>query len=292
MGIPIGYVLANTSEERAKLHKEVEPLAREYRQLIQFGIADPLDLEDIMDDLHLNVTHLPAFAIREPIANSRYPMNESRDSFKNALKGFVQDYLNGKLLPTIKSEPVPKKSEDALIKVVGLNYQEIVMDQARDVLLVFCITPCGPCEAFQPTLVMLAELYASNAKLNQKVTIAKIMYDANDTPERGIRAFPTVKLFPAASKSASVTFLGPRTLDDLANFIRDNGTHHADLRDSEEKPILDGELAVVPPQQEACAYEDNKCVMTASLGTESDRHQENGKDIVAVREESTVHGEL
>lgn len=72
-----------------------------------------------MDDLHLNISRLPAFAIREPIANLRYPMNETRGSFKDALKGFVQDYLDGKLQPTIKSEPVPKKLEDTLVKVVG-----------------------------------------------------------------------------------------------------------------------------------------------------------------------------
>lgn len=92
-----------------------------------------------MDDLHLNISRLPALAIREPIANLRYPMNETRGSFNEPVKGFVQDYLNNKLQPTIKSEPVSKKSEDALIKVGGLKYHEIVMDKARDAMLVFCI---------------------------------------------------------------------------------------------------------------------------------------------------------
>ena len=226
-----------------------------------------------MDDLHLNVSRLPTFAIREPIANLRYPMNETKCSFNEAVKGFVQDYLDGKLQPTIKSEPVPKKSKDALAKVVGLNYQEIVMDKARDVLLVFCIASCGPCEALQPTLITLAKLYASNSKLKEKVTIAKVMYDANDTPERGIRAFPTIKLFPAASKSASVTFFGPRTLDDLADFIRDNGTHKADPRDTEEKQVLGEEISAVPPKQEGY---NSQCVVTAGFKTESEviRHGE------------------
>lgn len=241
--------------------------------------------------MHLNISRLPAFAIREPKANLRYPMNETRGSFNDALKGFVQDYLDGKLQPTIKSEPVTKKSEDALVKVVGLNYQEIVMDKTRDVLLVFCIASCGPCRAFQPTLVTLAELYASNSKLKGKVTIAKVMYDANDTPERGIQGFPTIKLFPAASKSASVRFLGRRTLDDLADFIRDNGTHKADLRDSEEKQVLGEETSAVPPKQEVCVYEDGECVATASLDTESD-HPENGKNTVAGGIETTRHVEL
>ena len=263
MGIPFGYVFADTPEERARLRREIEPLAREYRQDIQFAIADPVSLKDIVEDLHLKISHLPAFAIREPIANLRYPMNDTGGLFEDLVKGFVQDYLGDKLQPTIKSEPIPGKSEGALVKVVGLNYHEIVMDAARDVLLIYCITPCGPCAVFQPTLEVLAELYASSPKLKEKVTIAKVMYDVNDTPERGVRAFPTIKLFPASSKSTPETFLGPRTVDALADFIRDRGTHKCDLRDSEDKQVLGEGTAAVFPEQGVCMYGDIECVATA-----------------------------
>ena len=234
MGIPFGYVFASSLEERVRLRKELKSLARKYRQNIQFGIADPVAVGSIVKDLHLDFSSLPAFAIREPVANLRYPMNKPTGIFSDALEGFVQDYLDGKLQPTIKSEPIPGKSEDGVVKVVGLTYQEIVMDETRDVLLIYCIASCGPCDALHPTLVALAKLFASSRNLEEKVTIAKIMYDANDTPERGIIGFPTIKLFPAASKSAPVTFFGDRTFDALANFIRDHGTHKGDLLDSEE----------------------------------------------------------
>ena len=243
MGIPVGYIFADTSEERARLRKEIEPLARQYRQNIQFCIADPVDVGSIVNDLHLNISLLPAFAIREPIANSLYPMNGPRGSFHDALKGFVQDYLKGKLQPTIKSEPIPGKCKDALIKVVGLNYHEIVMDATRDVLLVYCTATCGPCKALEPTLIKLAEMYASSTELQKKVTIAKVMYDANDIPERAVRAFPTIKIFSAASKGAPVTFLGPRTVGALADFIRDHGTHKGDLRDSKERSVQGGDVS-------------------------------------------------
>jgi protein disulfide-isomerase A1 len=161
------------------------------------------------------------------------------------------------LQPTIKSEPIPGKWEGALAKVVGLNYHAIVMDTARDVLLIYCTTPCSPCEVLQPTLEVLAELYASSPKLKEKVAIAKVMYDVNDTPERSVRACPTIKLFPAASKSAPETFLGPRTVDALANFIRDHGTHKGDLCDSEEKQVLGEGTSAVLPEQGVCMYGDS-----------------------------------
>jgi protein disulfide-isomerase A1 len=238
MGFSFGYVFATTKEELAQLREEIEPIVREHRQVFQFGIADPSDVEDIVDDLRFQKpTRFPAFAIREPIANLRYPMNETKGWFVGSLISFLEEYLKDTLQPTIKSEPLPGKSDDApaLVKVVGLNYQEIVMGKEKDVLLTFCITPCNPCEVLQPTIEALAEVYASRPSLSKKVTVAKVMYDENDTSERDIRAFPTILLFPAASKDKPERFVGPRTLDDLATFIREHGYYKADMRDVEEK---------------------------------------------------------
>ena len=227
---------------------------------MQFAIADPVDLEDIVEDLHLNVTQFPAFAIREPIENLRYPMNETSNSvFIEAMETFVQDFLKGDLKPTIKSEPLPPEdSKEALVKIVGLNYRDIVMDTSKDVLVTYCITPCGPCEYFQPILEALAELYASRPELKEQVTIGKVMYDENDTPERRLLGFPNVKLFPAAAKNSSETFLGPLDLDDVADFIRDKGTFHAGLRSVEEQKLKVQEALSI---QETCGSGDGACAL-------------------------------
>lgn len=123
------------------------------------------------------------------------------------------------------------------------------------------------------------------------MTIAKVMCDANDTPERGIRGFPTIKLFPAASKSASVMLLRPRTSYNPADFIRDNGTHKADLHDLEEKQVLGEDVSAIPPKQEERVYENGEFVATASLDTESG-HPENGKNTVAGGIETTRQDDL
>jgi protein disulfide-isomerase A1 len=261
MGFPFGYIFADTFEGRSQLRKEIEPLARKYRQNLQFAIADPVDLEDIVDNLHLNITRFPAFAILEPNANLRYPMDEaSTRVFIEAVETFVRDFLNGDLQPTIKSELLPPPdSKEAFVKIVGLNYNDIVMDSSRDVLVMYSITPCGPCEALESTLESLAELYASSPQLKDQVRIGKVMYDANDTPEQGIRGFPTIKLFPAASKRLPEMFLADRTLDDLADFIRDKGTFHADFRSLGEQWT---ESLEPLPMQNTCESEDGACAAT------------------------------
>ena len=78
-----------------------------------------------------------------------------------------------------------------------------------------------------PKYEQLASLYKDNAEFAEKVTIAKIDATANDVPD-SIQGFPTIKLFPAGSKKEPVEYTGSRTVEDLANFVRDSGKHGVD----------------------------------------------------------------
>lgn len=79
-----------------------------------------------------------------------------------------------------------------------------------------------PSCSLAPKYEELGTLYSSIPK----VVIAKVDATANDVPEE-IQGFPTIKLFPAGRKSSPVDYSGARTVDDLAKFIEENGTHKA-----------------------------------------------------------------
>lgn len=207
----------------------VEPLAKKYRNKILFGIVD-IEIDDSMaEDLHLKSNHWPAFAIREPVRNLRFPLNDQRELLKQDLDKFVESFMNGKLKPTIKSEPVPEMQKSPLVEVVALSYDEIVMNKDKDVFMEFYTQWCVPCKALLPTLEKLAHAYASDPTVKGQVTIAKMDAEANDFPDRDIRGFPWFKLYPAGSKDSPVLYSGPGTVEDWAKFIRDNGTHKAGL---------------------------------------------------------------
>lgn len=73
----------------------------------------------------------------------------------------------------------------------------------------------------------LAKLYTENPEFDSKVTIAKIDATANDVPE-DIQGFPTIKLFPAGAKDSPINYSGARTVEDLADFVKENGAHKID----------------------------------------------------------------
>lgn len=76
----------------------------------------------------------------------------------------------------------------------------------------------------------LARLYSSTSS---QITIAKVDATANDVPDE-IQGFPTIKLYPANNKEP-VNYEGSRTVEDLAAFIRDNGSHKIDVSSSVEE---------------------------------------------------------
>lgn len=99
-------------------------------------------------------------------------------------------------------------------------------------------------DSLAPKYDELAELYAKNKETSSKVTIAKIDATANDVPD-SITGFPTIKLFPAGSKDTPVEYSGSRTVEDLANFVKENGKHGVDAfaaqAEAENNQGTDGE---------------------------------------------------
>ena len=143
----------------------------------------------------------------------------------------MDDFVAGKIEPSVKSEPIPEKQEGPVTVVVAKNYQDVVVDNEKDVLLEFYAPWCGHCKALAPKYEELAGMYKNYA---DKITIAKVDATANDVPDE-IQGFPTIKLFRAGEKSEPVDYSGSRTIEDLANFIRDNGSHHIDAMFEEGK---------------------------------------------------------
>lgn len=181
--------------------------------------------------MNLEVGTWPAFAIQDTQKNQKFPYSSqgsASDLSAKKIGKFVEDFVAGKVEPSVKSEPIPDKQDGPVTIVVAKNYQDVVIDNDKDVLLEFYAPWCGHCKALSPKYDELAGLFKP---YSDKVTIAKVDATANDVPDE-IQGFPTIKLYKAGSKGSPVDYSGSRTVEDLAAFIRDNGSHKVDASSS------------------------------------------------------------
>jgi len=130
------------------------------------------------------------------------------------------------LQPTIKSEEIPEPNDQPVTILVAKNFDEIVNDATKDVLVEFYAPWCGHCKHLAPIYEELGKAFENV----QNVVVAKIDATANDVnPALGIRGFPTIKFFPANNKQNPIDYNGDRTLTDFVSFIKQHGSVKHDV---------------------------------------------------------------
>ncbi|KAJ9647265.1 protein disulfide-isomerase precursor [Coniosporium tulheliwenetii] len=245
-GIPLAYIFAETPEEREELAAALKPVAQKHKGKINIATIDATAFGQHAGNLNLEIGNWPAFAIQDTQKNQKFPYTQGQKLTEAAIGKFVDDFLAGKIEPSIKSEPIPEKNDGPVTVIVAHNYKDIVLDDSKDVLVEFYAPWCGHCKALAPKYEELGSLYASHPN----IVIAKVDATANDVPEE-IQGFPTIKLYAAGRKSEPVEYTGSRTVEDLANFIKENGAHGIDVYgDSDEKLEL-RDLSDMPEQAAA-----------------------------------------
>ncbi|KAI8635357.1 thioredoxin-like domain-containing protein [Xylariaceae sp. FL1651] len=250
-GLPLAYIFAETPEERKELSDALKPIAEKYRGKINFATIDAKAFGAHAGNLNLPTDKFPSFAIQETVKNQKFPFDIEKEITPETIGSFVEEFSAGKIEPSLKSEPIPESQEGPVTVVVGKTYEEIVLDDTKDVLIEFYAPWCGHCKALAPKYDDLASLYA-NSEFKDKIVIAKVDATANDVPDE-IRGFPTIKMYAAGSKSEPATYSGSRTVEDLIKFIKENGKYKAEVEEKKEE-----ETPVAPAATETTGSEAAK----------------------------------
>lgn len=219
-GIPLAYLFVENDEDKETLSKFVSKFASEYKSKINFATIDAKQFGGHAENLNLKQTW-PAFAIQDTVKQSKFPFPQDQEITEKSLKKFLADFASGKVKPSIKSEPIPESQPDAVITVVRHTYDEIILDDTKDVLIEFYAPWCGHCKNLAPKYEELAQSYKG---ASDKLVIAKLDATANDIPDE-IKGFPTIKMYAAGKKDAPVEYQGDRSIESLEDFIKTEGTH-------------------------------------------------------------------
>ncbi|KAK8218058.1 prolyl 4-hydroxylase, beta polypeptide [Phyllosticta capitalensis] len=254
-GLPLAYIFAETPEEREELTKELKPIAEKHKGKINFATIDAKTFGQHGSNLNLEVGKWPAFAIQDTVKNQKYPLDQNEKLTAKTVGKYVEDYVAGKVKPSIKSEPTPEDQSGPVHVIVANTYEKDVIDNDQDVLVEFYAPWCGHCKALAPKYDELGNLYKNKPDFEKKVKIAKVDATANDVPDE-IAGFPTIKLFRAGKKDEPVEYSGSRSVEDLAKFIAEQGTHGVDAWTGKEEPKADEKDDQKPMQAPAASKKD------------------------------------
>ncbi|XP_031113538.1 protein disulfide isomerase-like 1-4 [Ipomoea triloba] len=133
------------------------------------------------------------------------------------IKEFAANVVEDKLKPFYKSDPIPETNEGDVKIVVGNNFDEIVLDESKDVLLEIYAPWCGHCQALEPTYNKLAK----HLRGIESLVIAKMDGTTNEHPKAKAEGFPTILFFPAGNKSSDpIAVDSARTVVAFYKFIK------------------------------------------------------------------------
>jgi protein disulfide-isomerase A1 len=243
-GLPLAYIFAETADERKTFAEAFKPIAEKHRGKVNLATIDAAAFGAHAGNLNLKADKFPAFAIQDTVNNKKFPYDQEKAMTADDIAKFVDDFVSGKIEPSIKSEPIPETNDGPVKVIVAKNYDEIVLDDTKDVLVEFYAPWCGHCKALAPKYEELGALFAAS-EFKDKVVIAKVDATANDVPDE-IQGFPTIKLFAAGDKKNPATYSGSRTVEDLVKFIKESGKYKAEVEVPKE-----AETPVAPAATEA-----------------------------------------
>jgi len=226
-GKPCAFVFVKLSEEGAKdQFPFLQTLAKETRGKLNFVFIDFDKFARYGENIGLSGQKQPAIAIEDFRTSLHYAFDENEEITEESLRAWVDDFLAGKMSPTIKSQPIPEANDEPVKVAVAKNFDSLVMDDSKDVLLEFYAPWCGHCKSLAPIYEETAQALAGVSTL----VIAKMDATANDVnPKYGVRGFPTIKFFPAGKKDTPIDYTGARTKEGFLTFLQASATHPFDL---------------------------------------------------------------
>lgn len=227
-GKPLAYLFVDPSDPKLQEYLgALKPIATKFKNSINFVWIDAVKFGDHAKALNLNEPKWPGFVIQDLKKQLKYPYDQSLDFDPAAIEEMTIQFIDGKLVPQLKSQPVPASQDENVFNLVSKQFDEVVYDEDKDVFVEFYASWCGHCKRLKPTWDSLGDHYAA---VKDRITIAKMEATENDIPPSvpfRVTGFPTLK-FKKAGSHEFIDYDGDRSLESLIAFVEENAQNPLD----------------------------------------------------------------
>jgi len=228
-GLPLAYLFVDPEDSKTKdFIASVKPVALKSKGKVNFVSIDAVKFADHAKALNLDDSKWPGFVIQDLQQQHKFPLSADKEVTAATIGEWTEQYIDGKLEPMLKSEPIPESQDESVVTLVGKSFESVVFDDDKDVLVEFYAPWCGHCKRLKPTWDSLGDRYVG---VKDKIVIAKIDATENDLPASvpfRVSGFPTIKFKPAGSRDF-LDYEGDRSLESLIEFVESKAKNSLDL---------------------------------------------------------------
>ena len=165
-------------------------------------------------------------------AGKKYQFPEDQKITSETLVQFAKDVIAGKAQARMKSAEIPSEPyEEDVRVVVGKNFDDVVLDSKKFVLLEVYAPWCGHCKKLAPTYSKLGAMF----KDSDKVVIAKMDGTQNEVGHVDVKGFPTIVYFDAKEGATAESYEGGRDLDALVKFVEEKAGVKVEKKEEHEE---------------------------------------------------------
>jgi len=212
----------------------IKPAAKEFNTKLAFAKLDGLKWKQHAASFGLE-SSTPGIVIEDRTTRKKYAYPAGSKLSAEDFGAFLKAFEAKTLAPIFKSEPIPADNTAPVTILVGKNFDEIVLNDEKDVFVLHHGSFCGHCKAMMPAFDELGEKF----KDDSNVVISKIEATANDsnTPYE-VSGFPTLYFWPKGGKGSPIRYNGDRSADAMAEFINSNRKSEVGTKKADHKSEL------------------------------------------------------
>lgn len=93
------YYFAHTSQDRDLYSESLKPLAKRFKEYLNFVTVDAVEYGHMLPALGLQDTGAPALAVYNPIYGQAFPHDQKKKITPETVESFVMDIVQGKVQP-------------------------------------------------------------------------------------------------------------------------------------------------------------------------------------------------
>lgn len=209
-----------TSDHHAPTIATFTGIAEEFKGKALF-INVPHTESRVLDYFGITAESLPALVLAEMAEDNmkKFPFVEELTS--DNVKSFLNSFFAGTLKAHLKSEELDAADTTGDVTILkGKSFNELVMDNTKDVLVKFYAPWCGHCKKLAPVWEELGR----RLKGNDDLVIAKMDSTANEIDVKGVsvKGYPTIYFFKGDDKAHPKKYESGREADDFVAYLKTN----------------------------------------------------------------------